>query len=391
MAIRLSKRVEHISYEIRDIVSAARQVQSSGKKIHWFNIGDPNQFGFKPPKHITDAIMRALRTPKYSAYCPSEGDPELRAAIAKLEGVDVDNVTIHAGLSEGIDFLFQSLIDPGDNILLPSPGYPLYNTKLNAYFGTENYYCTGHDFLPLAEDIRKKINKKTKAIVIINPNNPTGANYPRSLLKEIADIAAEYDLPIIADEIYDKLTLDEDCAVNMRSVVSDDQKLISGNGLSKNFIYPGARVGYLALHGEGLEPLRAAIAKLCNQRLSVNWEMQRGALAAYSSPLSHLAGFKSKLRKRRDFVYKRLNEMPKISCTKPHAAFYSFPKIDTPKFKDDRSFVYELLRATGVLVVPGKGFSPVLKEKFFRLVFLASISELNEALDKMEKFIKERC
>jgi len=391
MAIQLSKRVASISYEIRDIVTFARKVEATNKKIHWFNIGDPNQFGFKPPQHVTDAIIEALRQPRYSAYCPSEGDPELRQAVAKIEGVSAENITIHSGLSEGIDFLFQALIDPGDNILLPSPSYPLYNTKLMVSGGTNNYYITDDDFLPSPEEMRTHINEKTKALVVINPNNPTGATYSRPLLKKIADLAAEYRLPIIADEIYDKVTLDEDNAVNMRDVVSPDQQLISGNGISKNFIYPGARVGYLALHGPEMDGLRGALGKLCNQRLSVNWEMQRGALAALTMPPTHLENFKSELRKRRDIVYKELNEIPGIRCAKPKAAFYSFPKIETDKFANDRAFVYAMLEETGVLVVPGMGFSPVLNGKYFRLVFLAPPEELHEAIGKIAKFVEKRC
>ena len=391
MVVRLSKRVEQISYEIRDIVTFARRVEATDKKIHWFNIGDPNQFGFEPPAHVTEAIIGALRQPRYSAYCPSEGDPELRAVVAKREGVPVENVTIHSGLSEGIDFLFQALVDPGENVLLPSPSYPLYNTKLAVSWGENNYYVTDESFLPGPEQMRKQINDKTKAIVVINPNNPTGANYPRSLLKKIADLAAEHKLPIIADEIYDQVTLDEEHSVNMRDVVGKDQVLVSGNGISKNYVYPGARVGYLAMHGEGVEPLRNAIVKLCNQRLSVNWEMQRGALAAFSLPSSHIPEFKKQLRIRRDIVYKGLNEIPGISCAKPEAAFYSFPKIETKKFKDDRAFVYALLEETGVLVVPGMAFSPVLDGKYFRLVFLAQPDELHEAIGKIAKFVKEKC
>jgi len=391
MAIKLARRVERISYEIRDIVTFARKVEASDKKIHWFNIGDPNQFGFKPPKQVTDAIIAALHEPKYSAYCPSQGDPQLREAIAKIEGVSSDCVTVHSGLSEGIDFLFQALVDPGDNILLPSPSYPLYNTKLAVCSGTNNYYPTDESFFPDPDAMRKQINDRTKAIVIINPNNPTGATYPHSLLKKIADVAAEHGLPIIADEIYDKTTLDEEHSVNMRGVVSQDQQLISGNGISKNFIYPGARVGYLALHGPDMDGLRGALAKLCNQRLSVNWEMQRGALAAFTLPHSHLSEFKRQLRLRRDIVYKELNEIPGMRCVKPTAAFYSFPKIETKKFKDDRAFVYAMLEETGVLVVPGMGFSPVLDGKHFRLVFLAPPDELHEAIGKIAKFVKEKC
>lgn len=386
--VQLSFRMESVSYEIRDIVARARKVQATGKKIHWFNIGDPNQFGFKPPEWVTSAIIDALRQPKYSAYCPSEGDPELRAAIGKIEGVPSDFVTIHSGLSEGIDFLFQALVNPGENLLLPSPSYPLYNSKLKVNGGADNYYQTDKDFIPDTDDMRKKVNAKTKAIVVINPNNPTGATYSRSVLQEIVDIAGETGIPLIADEIYDKMTLDDDHAVNLRTL-SKELPLISGNGLSKNFLYPGSRVGYLAFHGNGIEPLRDAIVKLCNSRLSVNWEMQRGALAAFTMPMSHLQKTRQELRVRRDIIHKGLNSIPGISCAKPTAAFYSFPKVETAAFKDDREFVYSLLEETGVLVVPGSAFSPVLPGKYFRLVFLAPPDELQEAMGKIEAFMKK--
>src|SRR3989338_7228863 len=243
MAVVLSDRMASVSYEIRDIVARARKVAASGKKIHWFNIGDPNQFGFTPPPWITDAIMAALKDPKYSAYCPSEGDPELRAAIGKIEGVPSDYVTIHSGLSEGIDFLFQALVNPGENLLLPSPSYPLYNSKLRVNGGLDNYYQSDANFIPDTGDLRKKVNSRTKAIVVINPNNPTGATYPRKVLQEIVGIAGEHKLPIIADEIYDKMTIDEDHSINLRDLAGE-LPLISGNGLSKNFVYPGPRVGY---------------------------------------------------------------------------------------------------------------------------------------------------
>jgi alanine-synthesizing transaminase len=388
MAVRLSRRMASVSYEIRDIVSRARKVAATGKKIHWFNIGDPNQFGFKPPEWITNAIIEALRDPKYSAYCPSEGDPELREAIGQIEGVPADYVTIHNGLSEGIDFLFQALVNPGENILLPSPSYPLYNTKLRVCGGTNNYYASDENFIPSPEDVRKKINSKTKAIAVINPNNPTGANYPRKVLEEIVAIAGEHKIPIIADEIYDKITIDDDHAVNLRTL-SKELPLISGNGISKNFLYPGSRVGYLALHGEGMDGLRDALLKLCNQRLSVNWEMQRGALAAYTMPMSHLAETHRQLRIRRDIIYKGLNAIPGIRLAKPRATFYSFSKVETGKFKDDREFVYKLLDETGVLVVPGSAFSPCLPGKYFRLVFLAQPEELHEALGKIERFMEK--
>ena len=377
----------NVSYEIRDIMARAKKVEATGRKIHYFNMGDPNKFGFAPPKHVTDAIKEALSDKKYSAYCPSKGDPQLCDAIGKIEGVGGEDVTIHSGLSEGIEFLVSALVNPGEHALLPSPSYPLYITKLRILGGGENYYQCDSEFVPDVEALRDRINEKTRAIVVINPNNPTGASYPRKALKGIADLAAEHKLPVIADEIYDRLTLDEEHAVNMRDVASPDQMVVSGNGISKNFIYPGARVGYLAFHGEGIGVLRDAIVKLCNQRLSINWEMQRGALAAFSMPEHHLEGFRSALRLRRDIVHKRLNEVPGLSCVKPRAAFYAFPKVESAAFKDDRDFAYRLLEETGVLVVPGSSFSPVLHEKYFRLVFLSQPDELNEAFSKLERFM----
>ncbi|MCX6770024.1 MAG: aminotransferase class I/II-fold pyridoxal phosphate-dependent enzyme [Candidatus Micrarchaeota archaeon] len=390
MALQLSDRMASVSYEIRDIIARAKKVEAGGRKIHYFNIGDPNSFGFAPPQHVTDAVMAALSDKKYSAYCPSKGDPQLCDAIGKIEGLGGEDVTIHSGLSEGIEFLMSALVNPGEHVLLPSPSYPLYITKLRILGGGENYYPCDSEFVPDIDAMRARINGKTRAIAVINPNNPTGASYPRKILKGVADLAAEFKLPIIADEIYDRLTLDEGHAVNMRDVASPDQLLVSGNGISKNFIYPGARVGYLAFHGEGIGKLRDAIVKLCNQRLSINWEMQRGALAAFTLPESHLGEFRAALRLRRDIVHKRLNEIPGISCVKPKAAFYSFPKVEAASFKDDREFTYSLLEETGVLVVPGSNFSPILGEKHFRLVFLAQPSELEEAMSKLDGFMRKK-
>ncbi len=386
--IEPSERAEHVKYEIRDIIARAKKVEATGKKIHYLNIGDPNKYDFIPPKHVTEAIIAALREPKYSGYAPSQGDPELIEAIAKMEGVPGSEVFVTSGLSEGIDMLFQALINPGDNMLLPSPNYPLYATKSRVSGGEDNLYKCGNGWVPDTDDIRKKINQKTRAIVVINPNNPTGAVYPEKVLREIVGIAGEHNLPLIADEIYDRMTLDEDAKmVNLRKLTKD-VPLVSGNGISKNFLYPGARVGYLAFHGQGLGKIRDTIMKLCNARLSVNWEMQRGALAAFTMPDSHLAEAKKKLRERRDITYRMLNEIDGIRCEKPKAAFYAFPEVTSPKFKHDKEFCYSLLEKTGVLVVPGSSFSSELGGKFFRLVYLPKPDELKEAIGKIDEFVK---
>jgi aspartate/methionine/tyrosine aminotransferase len=387
--LKLAPRMEQVKYEIRDIVVRAKQVEKKGKKMHWLNIGDPNQFDFLPPEHVRKAAAEAAASGKYSAYCPSQGDEELRVAVGKIEGVPAEHTFITSGLSEGIDFLFTALIGIGEEALLPNPTYPLYVSKARVHGASDAYYPSDSDFIPVAEELRKSVTGKTRSIVVINPNNPTGATYPRKVLQEIADVAAEFKLPLIADEIYDQLTLDEDHSINMRDVAGDDVLLITGNGISKNYLYPGARVGYLAVRGPGAEELSSALLKLCNARLSVNWEMQRAALAAFTGPKTHLAETKRKLRERRDVMMKRFSEMGGVHCARPTAAFYALPKFEGLKFKDDKEFVYSMIEETGIVMVPGSAFSPHLDGIYARLVFLPKPDELNEAMDKLGDFLKK--
>ena len=385
--IRASSRSDLVSYPIRDIVLEAKALERQGTKMVYLNIGDPAPFGFRPPQHILDAVKEALGQ-NYSGYAPSEGDPELRQEIAKYENVEKSDVFIGAGLSEGIDFLFQALVDPGRNIILPTPTYPLYLSKQRMMFGTECFYDSDEKWMPDTDSLRKNINERTKAILVINPNNPTGAVYPRKILEEIVNIAGEFKLPIIADDAYEKLIFDTEY-VNMRKL-HKDVPLISGNSLSKNYVYPGARVGYLAFHGEGFDKLKDAIQRLCNSRLSVNWEMQRGYIAALRGSDDHIKSFNSDLIKRRDVLIKRINEMDGISVAKPHGAFYAFPTVENNgRWKNDWEFVRGLLKE-GVVVVPGSGFTSDPDTFGFRIVFLASIDQLNLAMDKLENFMKKK-
>ena len=307
--VRVADRMAHVSYPIRDIVLQARQIEARGQAMHWFNIGDPNRFDFAPPPWVTKAIHTALDNPSFSGYAPSEGDPDLRAALAKSESLPIERIFISSGLSEGLSFILQALMDPGDDVLLPSPNYPLYASLSRVLGGVENLYTCDAHWQPDVEDMRKKITKRTRAIVVINPNNPTGAVYPRKTLKAILDLAGEHHLPVVADEIYDKLVLDPSTSPGPMHLLAPDVPVIRGCGLSKNFFYPGARVGWLALHGPGLEGLSGALTRLCNARLSVNWEMQRGAIAAVQHAPDHLPPALAKLRARRDLISRRLNEI----------------------------------------------------------------------------------
>jgi len=387
--IEESRRSDLVSYPIRDIVLEAKALEKKGTEMVYLNIGDPAPFGFRPPQHILEAVKEAVDS-NYSGYAPSPGDPELRAAAAEYEGVEANDVFIGSGLSECIDFLFQAMIDPGRNFILPTPTYPLYLSKQKIMFGTECFYDSDESWLPDTDSLRKKINKFTQAILVINPNNPTGAVYPRKTLEEIVNIAGEHKLPIIADDAYEKLVFDESSGyVNMREI-HKDVPLISGNSLSKNFIYPGARVGYVAFHGEGWDRVKDAVMRLCNARLSVNWEMQRGYVAALRGPMDHINSFNQELRKRRDLLIKRIDEIEGLSVAKPHGAFYAFPKIEIKgRWKNDWEFVRGLLRE-GVVVVPGSGFTSDPDTMAFRIVFLPSEDQLNSAFDKIDAYMKKK-
>ncbi|MBI5046818.1 aminotransferase class I/II-fold pyridoxal phosphate-dependent enzyme, partial [Candidatus Micrarchaeota archaeon] len=306
-----------------------------------------------------------------------------------FERVAKEDVFITAGLSEGIDFLFQGLLDPGRNILLPEPTYPLYLTKERIGYGTVDLYDCDEKFEPDLESMRRNITKYTRAILVINPNNPTGAVYSRKTLQGIVDLAGEHKLPIISDDVYDQMVFDGEMT-NMRDI-SKDVPVVCGNSLSKNYIYPGARVGYLAFHGEGWDSIKEVVQRLANQRLSVNWEMQRAYIAAIKGPHDHIKQFNSELKKRRDILVKRIDGIDGLSVAAPKGAFYSFIKVDSKigkKWKSDVEFVRGLLKA-GVVVVPGSGFAPRMQDKYFRLVFLPKPEQLDEAFNRIEKFMKD--
>ncbi len=389
MIVEPSERSEFVTYPIRDIVLEAKVYEKQGKKMTYLNVGDPSPFGFKPPEHITTAIKEALDNPLYTGYSLSAGDDELREAIAKKEkAASSKDVFVTTGLSEGVEFLYTALIDRGDSILLPNPVYPMYWTKEKVSYGGQTFYdCDDSTWEPNLDSMRKTITEKTKAILVISPNNPTGAVYSRKTLEGIVDIAGEYKLPIIADDAYEHIIFEGE-HLNMRNL-HKDVPLISGNSMSKNYLYPGARVGWLTFHGEGLEKIKDATQRLCNQRLSVNWEMQKGAVAALRGSLDHIKDFNNVMRKRRDLIVQRINNIEGLSLSAPKGAFYAFVKIDDLKgCKDDWAFVRELLKE-GVVVVPGSGFTPIKNAYYFRIVLLPPEDQINSAFDKIAAFMRK--
>ena len=375
-----------VRYAIRDVVLEAKKEEARGKKVIYLNIGDPCKYDFSPPQSIVDGVKEALDGP-YKGYAFSLGDQELREEIARIEKCSPDQVFVTLGLSEGIDFGTRILLDAGDSILLPNPTYPLYPTKTDVLGAEALYYNCDKEWVPDPEDLRKKIKENTKAIVVINPNNPTGAVYPRKVLEEIANIASEHKLPIFSDEVYDHVLID-DVEMHKMKDVAKDVPVFSGNSLSKNYFYPGARVGYTAIHNDAGGEFMDAFTRMCNQRLSVNWEFQRGALAGYKAGLGFLKPKLEKLRKRRDIVCKRIGEIPGLSVCAPKAAAYGFVKVDGYA-GTDWDFVYALLREEGVLVVPGSAFyKNHPDELYFRTTLLPEEKTLELAMGKLEKFMK---
>ncbi|RJP63521.1 MAG: aminotransferase class I/II-fold pyridoxal phosphate-dependent enzyme [Ignavibacteriales bacterium] len=392
--IKPAVRTEKITYAVRDIIVLANEVAKTGKEMLYLNIGDPNLYDFEPPRHMVDATYNAMLKNK-NGYSPSSGIKEAIEAIekeAERKGIkNIHDIFVTTGASEAIELAVTALVNQGENILTPTPGYPLYtaiSSKLMAY---ENpYYLNeANGWQPDIEDIKSKINDKTKGIIIINPNNPTGSNSNYDTLKELVDLAVEKNLVIFADEIYDKLLFDGQKHVSIASI-RPDAPVITFGGLSKNYMVPGFRIGWGVVSGqkEMLKDYIEAINKMLRARLSANHPEQYGIKPALQGDQSHLTIAMEKLHKRRDMTYEMLNSVEGISCVKPEGAFYAFPKIELNK-QNDNHFVAELIKETGVVVVPGTGFGQVPGTNHMRVVFLPQDEVLAKAYEKIVEFYKK--
>ncbi|MDK2869946.1 MAG: alanine-synthesizing transaminase [Pyrococcus sp.] len=394
--IRASKRALSVEYAIRDVVLPARELEKKGIKVIRLNIGDPVKFDFQPPEHMKEAYCKAIKE-GHNYYGDSEGLPELRKAIVEREkrknGVDItpDDVRVTAAVTEALQLIFGALLDPGDEILVPGPSYPPYTGLVKFYGGKPVEYRTieEEDWQPDIDDIRKKITDRTKAIAVINPNNPTGALYDKKTLEEILNIAGEYEIPVISDEIYDLMTYEGE-HISPGSLTKDVPVIVM-NGLSKVYFATGWRLGYMYFVDpeNKLSEVREAIDRLARIRLCPNTPAQFAAIAGLTGPMDYLKEYMKKLKERRDYIYKRLNEIPGISTTKPQGAFYIFPKIEEGPWKNDKEFVLDVLHNAHVLFVHGSGFGEY-GAGHFRAVFLPPIEILEEAMDRFEKFMKER-
>ncbi|MFB5622253.1 MAG: aminotransferase class I/II-fold pyridoxal phosphate-dependent enzyme [Candidatus Nitrosomaritimum yanchengensis] len=391
--MKVSKKVAGVEYAIRDIVLAARKVQQKGMKVDYLNIGDPVQFGFQPPENVKEALINAIKDGN-NFYSSSEGLPELREEIANKENVkglsiSTDDILVTNGVSEGLDMVISSIVEEGDEVLLPGPYYPPYASYVRLHGGTPIEFAVDLDnSTPDIEDIKSKITQKTVAICLISPNNPTGVVFNESSLKELVDLANQHDLYIICDEIYDQIVFDEKF-VGIGKVAGDSPVIIL-NGFSKVHLMSGWRIGYIAFNqSPQLEDLRENLPKLARVRIATNLPVQYAALESLRGPQEYISDFVSECKKRRDLVVKRLNSIPGLSCSNPKGSFYAFPKIEDNKYSSDKEFVTQLLESQGVLTVHGSGFGKKYGSGYFRLVYLPSMEILESAMNKIEKFMSQ--
>jgi alanine-synthesizing transaminase len=391
--ILAAARLEHVRYAIRDVAVLAEQVAREGHQILPLNIGDPLQFDFRTPPELIEAVTRAMQEGR-SGYAPSVGVPEALEAIrreADRKGIrNVRSVFVTQGVSEAVDLCLGALVNPGDNVLTPCPEYPLYWAVL-ARLGAElNTYALDEKsaWEPDLEDMARRITSRTRAVVVINPNNPTGAVYSRQVLEGIAELAREHNLVVFADEIYDKLTLEGE-HVSLASLARD-VPVITFGGLSKAYLAPGWRVGWGIASGdeEELRPYLEGIHKLLRSRLSANHPEQYAIRPALDGPQDHLPEVLNKLRVRRDMTVQFANSTTRFSCVPPQGAFYAFPRLEIPD--DDEEFVRCLLREKHVLLVHGSGFGQAPGTRHLRIVFLPDELTLRRAYEAIGEFLRER-
>jgi len=397
--VNKSAKLASVCYDIRGPVMArARQMEEDGHRIIKLNIGNTAPFGFEAPEEITQDVIHNL--PDASGYADSKGLFSARKAIMhytqekRIVGVQVDDIYVGNGVSELIVMAMNALLDSGDEVLVPSPDYPLWTAAVSLSGGTARHYLCdeGAGWLPDLDDIRAKIGPNTRAIVIINPNNPTGALYPDDLLKEIIKIARTHQLIIYADEIYDKVLYDGAVHTSI-AALAEDVLFITFNGLSKNYRAPGYRAGWMVVSGEKRHAgdYIEGLTMLASMRLCANVPAQFGiqtALGGYQS-IKDLVAPTGRLCRQRDLAWKLLTAIPGVSCFKPQGALYLFPKLD-PKIypiSNDQDFILELLEEERVLLVQGSGFNWPTPDHL-RVVFLPNVDDLTEAIGRISRFLE---
>ena len=392
-AIPVAKRVNTFSYAIRNIVVEAQRVEAAGTRVRYLNVGDPNVFGFKTPPHLIAAVERAMRD-GFNGYGPSPGIPAAREAVAKeltSHGFPItpDRALITAGTSEAIELVMTALVNSGEEVLVPMPTYPLYTAVIAKIDARAKYYRTdpSRGWQPDLDHLKSLVTPQTRVLVVIDPNNPTGATYPASTRRELIEFCERHNLVMLADEVYGDLG--HDGPIDPIGKLDPDAAIITFSSMSKAYLAPGWRTGWLGIgRSPRLDDALAAIKKLADGRLCSTYPMQFAVAEALLGDRSHQPLFRKELKLRAEVTAKSLNAMPGMSCVAPIAGFYVMPQLKLPAGKIDVDYVLGLLRATGVLCVYGSGFGMPAEEGFFRVVFLASPEELSEIYGLMAGFTK---
>ena len=373
-------------------MEASKEAKKAGKDLIFLNIGDPVQYGFSPPSSIIERVCDALRD-NYNSYSDSVGIPEAIEAIrnyALKKGIKPVDIYITQGSSEAIEFAIAALVNPGENMLLPCPCYPLYQAIISKFGIEPRFYYLEEEqnWEPQIEHIESLIDEKTRAIVIINPNNPTGALYSREALSQVVEIAKKHNLVIFSDEIYDQLVL-EDVPHTSIASLSDEVVVVTFSGLAKCYFAPGFRIGWGIVSGpeEVVRDYVEAIHKFARARLCASHPLQFAIPEALNNENKLIKEVLPLIRKRRDLIVEGLNQIPHLSCVEPKGAFYAFPRIHLEGISD-LDFVKRLILEEGVVVVHGSGFGQKPGTKHFRIVFLPEEALLEEALERIERFVK---
>ncbi len=404
MVLAAAERSMQMEYAIRDVVIPARKIEAQGHKVLKLNIGDPIPYGFQPPQHMIDAMAKAAAD-GFNGYSASEGDPELVDAIVAREqrrnhvSYDPSDVIVGTGVTEVLQMLLGASVVPGDEVLIPGPAYPPYDSLVKYFGGTPVHYRTveEEDWQPDIDDVRAKISSKTKAVCLINPNNPTGALYEEKVVKQFADLVGEHQDQafLISDEIYDDMTFDGKQVAS--ATVAPDVPMVTLNGMSKVYLVPGWRLGHSLWNDPtgSLADIKEGVLKVCRNRICASSIAQKAAAAALNGPQDHIQAVNDALRPRRDLAVKRLNEIEGLSSAKPDGAFYAFPRIDAlaegrGPWTNDKEFVLDLLEDQHVLTVHGSGFDKEYGKDHFRLVILPDEATLGDAFDRIESFMQKR-
>lgn len=386
-------RTTKMKFSVMDTIDRAHKAAAAGMPIRYLHIGDPLLFDYDTPDHLIEETYRAMKDRK-TGYTDTSGLKEAIAAIersADKKGIgSIRDIFVTTGVSEAIDLAFSALLNEGDNVLLPCPSYPLYISSAYRNGAEPNFYYLDEsdNWQPDIDDIRKKINGRTKAIVIIYPNNPTGALYTRETLEKLIEVALEYNLVIFSDEIYDRLLFDGVEHISTAAMTSD-ATVVTLNGLSKAYIAPGFRIGWCVISGpeKASADYCEAIAKYTRARLCANHPEQYAIKAALEGDQSHIVKAVEKLERRRDITVEMLNAIDGISCVSPNGAFYAFPQLEFDV--DDIDFVHRLIDETGVITMHGSSFGQKEGTKHFRVVFLAEEQKLREAYEIIAEFTRK--